>query len=177
MMLPLRVEYLANPRYGLNLSVGAIVLLTSVVPNISRLLMTQVWGRLFDWMNFFLLRIILNGGFALGILAFFTGNSMMGLVLGSLIFGVSTAGGDVAWSLWGDKNRATTSSGSIHVCSYFFYRPSRSDCPFSCFSSRHLLFHSYNGCYLRGHDCCGIDSFDSRNEVGKEKTDGYGAVN
>ena len=73
MMLPLRVEYLANERYGLALSTSTIALLTGVIPNLARLVVSPLWGRLFDQINFFLLRIILNLGFALGILTFFTG--------------------------------------------------------------------------------------------------------
>lgn len=103
MMLPLRVEYLANHRYGLELDVPAIALLAGVLPNLARLVMSPLWGWLFDRMNFFVLRVVLNAGFALGILAFFTSNSLPGLVAGALIFGVSNAGGDVAWSLWVTK--------------------------------------------------------------------------
>jgi MFS family permease len=54
-------------------------------------------------MNFFALRITVNLGFALGILAFFTSPDAKGLVLGAIVFGISTAGGDVAWSLWVTK--------------------------------------------------------------------------
>jgi MFS family permease len=100
MMWPLRVEYLANPAYGLKLGVLQVALLVGVVPNAARLLMSPVWGWLFDHMNFFLLRVVLNLGFALGILAFFTSTSLPGLVLGAVVFGISNAGGDVAWSLW-----------------------------------------------------------------------------
>lgn len=80
-----------------------IALYTLVVPNLARLLMSPVWGRLFDRMNFFVLRCALNLGFALGIAAFFTSNTTPGLVLGAVVYGVSTAGGDVAWSLWTTK--------------------------------------------------------------------------
>ena len=103
MMLPLRVEYLASPRYGLNLSVGMIALLTGVIPNVARLILSPVWGHLFDRMNFFTLRVTLNAGFAIGILTFFVSNSFWGLVAGAIIFGISNAGGDVAWSLWVTK--------------------------------------------------------------------------
>jgi MFS family permease len=103
MMLPLRVEYLANPRYGLHLTVGTIALLTGVVPNIARLIMSPVWGWLFDRMNFFALRVTLNFGFAVGILTFFVSNSFTGMIVGAVIFGISNAGGDVAWSLWVTK--------------------------------------------------------------------------
>jgi MFS family permease len=103
MMLPLRIEYLASPRHGLELPVHEIALLTGVIPNIARLLMSQIWGRLFDRMNFFALRVTLNAGFAAGILTFFLSDSWAGLVTGAIIFGISSAGGDVAWGLWVTK--------------------------------------------------------------------------
>jgi MFS family permease len=103
MMNPLRVEYLANPKYTLTLTVSAIALFTGVIPNLVRLVLSPVWGWLFDHMNFFVLRITLNLGFALGILAFFTSHSPAGLVIGAIIYGISNAGGDVAWSLWVTK--------------------------------------------------------------------------
>jgi MFS family permease len=103
MMLPMRVEYLANPKYGLALSPGEIAFLIGVVPNSARLLLSPLWGWLFDRMNFFVLRVTLNAGFALGILAFFTSDSVTGLVVGAVIHGMSNAGGDVAWGLWVTK--------------------------------------------------------------------------
>ncbi len=103
MMLPLRVEYLANPKYGQAVSIGTIALLTGVIPNLARLVLSPVWGHLFDHMNFFALRITLNIGFAVGILTFFTSDSLTGLILGAVVFGISNAGGDVAWSLWVTK--------------------------------------------------------------------------
>jgi MFS family permease len=109
MMVPLRVEYLANTsKYGVTLqgaalSAGAIALLTSVLPNLARLLLNPLWGWLFDRMNFFVMRITLNLGFMLGILSFFTTGSFWGLIAGAIFYGVSIAGGDVAWSLWVTK--------------------------------------------------------------------------
>ena len=108
MMVPLRVEYLANSRYGVTLhgaalTAGAIALLTSVLPNAARFVLNPLWGWLFDRMNFFLLRITLNVGFMLGILSFFTSGSLTGMVVGALLYGMAVAGGDVAWSLWVTK--------------------------------------------------------------------------
>jgi MFS family permease len=80
-----------------------IALLTGVIPNIARLVLSPIWGHLFDHMNFFALRVTLNVGFAIGILTFFTSNSVAGLVAGAIVFGISNAGGDVAWSLWVTK--------------------------------------------------------------------------
>jgi MFS family permease len=108
MMAPLRVEYLANPRYGVRvhgnvLTAGMVALITGVIPNVARLVLNPIWGWLFDRMNFFVLRITLNFGFMLGILSFFTTGSLAGLVIGAILFGISNAGADVAWSLWVTK--------------------------------------------------------------------------
>jgi MFS family permease len=108
MMAPLRVEYLANPRYGVRihgeiLTAGIVTLITGAIPNVARLILNPIWGWLFDRMNFFVLRITLNFGFMLGILSFFTTGSLPGLVVGAILFGVSNAGADVAWSLWVTK--------------------------------------------------------------------------
>jgi len=103
MMWPLRVEYLANPKYGLELNPQQIALYVLIIPSVMRLVLSPVWGWLFDRMNFFVLRIVLNIGFALGIAAFFTGNSDLGLFVGSVIFGIANAGGEVAWNLWVTK--------------------------------------------------------------------------
>lgn len=103
MMWPLRVEFLANPKYGLVLDPQQIALYTVMIPSVARLVLTPLWGRLFDRMNFFLLRIILNVGFAIGIASFFTGSGTFGLAAGAAIFGASNAGGEIAWSLWVTK--------------------------------------------------------------------------
>lgn len=103
MMVPMRVEYLANPRYGLNLSPRVIALVVGVFPNLVRLVMSPLWGYMFDRMNFFALRVVLNLGFAVGIMTFFMSSSLPGLIGGAVFFGISAAGGDVAWTLWVTK--------------------------------------------------------------------------
>jgi hypothetical protein len=103
MMLPLRVDYLADPRHGLAYSAATVALLTGVIPNLARFALSAAWGRLFDRMDFFALRAAINAGFAVGIVAFFLGDSLPWLVAASLVFGISNAGGDIAWSLWVTK--------------------------------------------------------------------------
>lgn len=102
-MLPIRVEYLGNPRFGLGLDASQIAWLTLVIPNAARWIMSPIWGRLFDQMNFFRLRVTLNAGFAVGIATFFMSETPVGLVIGAIFYGISTAGGDVAWGLWVTK--------------------------------------------------------------------------
>lgn len=118
MMLPLRVEYLANTKYGLALSAGMVALLVGVIPNVARLIVSPVWGWLFDHMNFFALRVAVNVGFALGIVTFFTSDTLPGLLVGAVFYGVSGAGADVAWSLWVTKiapSRSVAEYMSVHT--------------------------------------------------------------
>jgi hypothetical protein len=103
LMLPLRVEFLANPRYGISLSPVMIALVVSMVPNATNLVFARFWGRLFDTMNFFLLRIILNSFFVAAIVSFFLIGGMAGFIVGGFLFGMATSGGNVAWSLWVTK--------------------------------------------------------------------------
>jgi MFS family permease len=100
MMLPLRVEYVTNPRYGISLDPLAITVLTTIVPGVVRLLLTVPFGWAFDRLPFFAMRIAVNIMFGISIVAFFTGASKFGLYLGSVVFGIAVAGGDVLWNLW-----------------------------------------------------------------------------
>lgn len=103
MLLPLRVEYLGQPRYGINADAAKIALLTVFVPSIVRLVAMPVFGRVFDRMSFFAARILVNVFFALYVAAFFTGTSDAGLLTGAVILGIGSAGGDLMWSLWVTK--------------------------------------------------------------------------
>jgi hypothetical protein len=103
MMQPLRVEYVANPKYGQTWDALTIALLTGVIPNLVRLMLSPFWGWLFDHANFFVLRVILNIGFMLSIVTFFMSNTFSGLFIGAVIYGISNSGGDIAWSLWVTK--------------------------------------------------------------------------
>jgi MFS family permease len=103
MMIPLRVEYLANPAYGFHLSEAAVAILVGVIPNVTRLVLNPLWGFLFDRLNFFVMRFVLNLMFLTGILSFFLSDSLAGLVAGALFFGMAISGGDLAWSLWVTK--------------------------------------------------------------------------
>ena len=103
MMIPIRIEYLTNPIYGLEKSALIISILTLVIPNVFRLLLNPLWGWLFDRINFFLLRSVLNLFFAIGILIFFSSQSLTGMIIGQVFFGIAHAGGDFAWGMWVTK--------------------------------------------------------------------------
>ena len=103
MLLPLRVEYLARPVYGIDADAAQITMLTVTIPSIVRLVCMPLFGNLFDRMSFFAARIMVNLLFALYVAAFFSGSSDVGLLLGAVAFGVGSAGGDLMWTLWVTK--------------------------------------------------------------------------
>ena len=103
MLLPLRVEYLANPEYGIVASTAKIAVITVVVPSIVRLVSMPLFGWIFDRLSFFASRIMVNVLFAIYVAAFFTGTSTAGLLFGAVVLGIGSAGGDLMWSLWVTK--------------------------------------------------------------------------
>lgn len=103
MLLPLRVEYLASPRYGIGADAAKITLLTVTVPSVVRLLSMPLFGVVFDRLSFFASRIVVNLLFAAYVAAFFTGTSDTGLYVGAVVLGVGGAGGDLMWNLWVTK--------------------------------------------------------------------------
>jgi MFS family permease len=103
MLLPLRVEYLAQPKYGIEADAAKILLLTVTVPAIVRFVVMPFFGSLFDRLSFFSARIMVNLFFALYVVAFFTGTSNVGLLSGAVVLGVANAGGDLMWTLWVTK--------------------------------------------------------------------------
>jgi MFS family permease len=101
-VMPLRVEYVGNPEWGLNYENWKIVLLVTAVPEIFRFLSVRFWGRWFDRSNFIALRIVLNLLFAANIFLFFSPNFWM-QVAASICVGLGQGGGEIAWNLWVTK--------------------------------------------------------------------------
>lgn len=103
MTIPLRVEYLASPSYGLNLSNAEITVLVVVIPSICRILSTRIWGYFFDRVNMLVLRSILNAMFLVSIFMFFNSDAFVPMAIAMAITGVAHGGGNIAWSLWVTK--------------------------------------------------------------------------
>ncbi len=99
----LRVDYLVNPVHGLEWDVKTVSFITGVVPSVMRLVSTFFWGWLFDHMNFFRLRIIVNVVFLAGILLYFLGSSVLMILFGSALFGLARGGGEIMFNLFVTK--------------------------------------------------------------------------
>lgn len=113
MMAPLRVEYLGNPEHGYSLTAGEIAWYLVVLPSFARLVVTPLWGGLFDRMSFFWLRISVNLFTLAGIFALFLMPLQPGLLLSAVAYGIAAAGGEIAWSLW-----VTKFAPAQHVADY-----------------------------------------------------------
>lgn len=116
--MPIRVEYLANPEYGINADNKTIAFLLVVVPAAGRILSTKVWGKLFDKLHFITTRNLLNGFFFLGIVCFFFTKNIFILTIAMTLVGLATGGGKIIWSLWVTKiapREKVSSYMSIHM--------------------------------------------------------------
>jgi len=116
---PLRVDYLASSEYGITASAGLVALLIAIIPNAMRLIFIPVWGKLFDRMNFVVLRMIFNIIFALGVGLYFITDKPAVIAAGSVLIGIAFAGGSIAWNLWVTKYAPPGKAAaymSVHVC-------------------------------------------------------------
>ncbi len=100
MLMPIRVEYLANPIYGVNLSNTEISMLLVSTVMIFRLLSTRIWGLLFDRTNLITTRILLNFCFILSIAVFFNSTHIFFLGVGAALLGIAFGGGGIMWALF-----------------------------------------------------------------------------
>ena len=103
MLLPIRVEYMANPLYGINATNEQVGIILGAIPLAMRIVSTKIWGHFFDRVNFIRLRVVLNLIFIASILIFFNTRSLLLMGLGAALFGIGLGGGSIMWFLWVTK--------------------------------------------------------------------------
>jgi MFS family permease len=116
--LPVRIDYLANPDYGVNASNTQIAMIMLIVPAIARILSTKMWGHFFDRLHFVTTRNMLNVLFILSIVCFFFTTNLYLLGLAMTFQGLAFGGGKIFWSLWVTKiapDSKVSSYMSIHM--------------------------------------------------------------
>ena len=99
----LRVDYLVNPEHGLEFDVKTVALITGIVPSIVRLVSTFFWGWLFDRVDFFRLRVVVNLVFLAGVLLYFGRTDVRIILIGSALFGLARGGGEILFNLFVTK--------------------------------------------------------------------------
>lgn len=116
--LPVRVDYLANPKFGINADNTTIAVIMMVIPAIVRILSTKMWGVFFDRLHFVTTRNLLNLFFLLSIGLFFFSTNLIMLGIAMAFQGMAMGGGKIFWSLWVTKiapDEQVSSYMSIHM--------------------------------------------------------------
>ena len=117
-ILPLRVDYLTSSTYGIEGSALLVATLITIVPDLMRAFSAPLLAKLFDRINFIILRMILNVIFALGVGLFFLTKDPWVIGIASALIGIAFGGGTVAWGLWVTKYAPPGKVGaymSVHV--------------------------------------------------------------
>ncbi|MCA9410613.1 MAG: MFS transporter [Candidatus Omnitrophica bacterium] len=120
MMIPQRLEYVTQDRYGLSLNPGMVALIVGAIPELVKILLVIPMGWLFDRMNFIVLRIVINIFFGLYMLVYFHATSIPMLAFGSVLLGVSFAGGTISWNLWVTKFAIPSETAKYMAMHTFF---------------------------------------------------------
>jgi predicted MFS family arabinose efflux permease len=100
---PQRIEYLSQPKYGIELSPGMVVLVATFTTEATRLVVVPIFARLFDRVNFMYLRMSLNSFCLAYIIIYYNTTSLPLLMLASAFLGLMFGGGAIAWNLWVTK--------------------------------------------------------------------------
>lgn len=103
MTTPLRAEYLANEKYGLNISNFYITLIVITIPYICRIASSIFWGKLFDKISLIRMRVIVNLFLLIGFVLFFNSKTISMLSVSAIFIGIGYGGGEVVWCLWVTK--------------------------------------------------------------------------
>jgi len=102
-LIPQRIEYLADPRYGIGLTAGQIAFVIGGTTEAVRLLVIQVWAHLFDRFNFIKLRIVLVLMILVSIVIYYHTTSVPLILFATVLLAAAHGGGAIAWALWVTK--------------------------------------------------------------------------
>lgn len=103
MVLPLRVEYLLEPEYGIETSKLMVMAVTIAIPAVFRFLTSRVWGYVFDTLDFMVVRLVLNALIMVSIVLFLTTTNLWVIFASAAVLGTAMAGANISWSLWVTK--------------------------------------------------------------------------
>jgi len=118
--IPIRVEYLVNPAYGLNFSNTLVLCIAMVVPLVTDVSSIPIWGRAYDKFNLAYVRTFAGIFFLLGLFLFFQSKSLPLLCLASALIGTGVGGGTMVWTLWVTKV-APKGSESTYMSLHIFF--------------------------------------------------------
>ena len=100
MMIPIRMEYLANEAYGINLSNSQITWLFAMLPMIVALITSRSWGRFFDRFQLETTQVTIGALLIASTLLFFLTTHYWVMLLAMAILGLSHGAQKVHNFLW-----------------------------------------------------------------------------
>ena len=100
MMLPIRMEYLANEVYEINLSNSQITWLFAILPMTVALISSRTWGKLFDRLRLETTQAIMGGLMMFSTLLFFYSTNYLIMLMAMAVFGLSMGAQKVHNHLW-----------------------------------------------------------------------------
>ncbi len=101
--MALFVEYITNPIYNFGFGAEKVSLITTTIPMLVFIVSIVAWGAIYDKVEFYRLRVIINVFFFAGLLVYYSVPSFWGLCFGMVLHGIGKSGGVVLWSLWTTK--------------------------------------------------------------------------
>ena len=116
--LPIRYEYLANSKYGLDIDNTQIALIMIAIPALSKILSTFLWASLFDKLKLITTRNLNNWFFLLSVILFFLSDKLILICIASAFQGIALGGGKLFWNLWVTKiasPKKASSYMSVHM--------------------------------------------------------------
>lgn len=103
MTIPIRIEYMANPAYGVNATNEQIAFTLVFLVSAARILSAFFWGRVFDHFNLIVVRVILNFFFLFSVFLFFQTDSLLVMGISTTMLGAGFGGAGIMWQLWVTK--------------------------------------------------------------------------
>ena len=100
MTAPLRIEYLANHKSGLDLSPATVLGILSLAQPIARIISGPIWGKFYTQVTFTTMRQTVTLFFLIGVPLFFATDNLYIIYIASILIGIGHGGGGVIWSLW-----------------------------------------------------------------------------
>lgn len=103
MTMPLRIEYIANPVYGVAATNAQVALMTVTIPQLLRVLTIKPWGWIFDRTNLVAMRIVINCLFLSSTILYFLSRDILVIGFASVLLGIAFGGAGIIWPLWVTK--------------------------------------------------------------------------